>query len=122
MNFDCITVKLTRKLNALSRAVKLCVVLIALSSCSAITALTKAALEDTGSLTAQVGQSNESNKLKAEMSNETKQSTDITSESVQIFNTNISPIFIVLLILGWLLPSPHEIWKTILRLTRCSKR
>ena len=33
------------------------------------------------------------------------------AEEVSNVFTNISPLFLLLLILGWLLPSPNEIWK-----------
>lgn len=93
--------------------------LLALTSCSTLTGLTKAALTDNQGITAQVGQSNESNKLKAELSTETEQTTEIQSETVQIFNENISLTFLILLILGWLLPSPSEIGKSFVRTIRC---
>lgn len=112
-------VRLIRKLNTIIRAVTLCTVLLALTSCSALTSLSKAALGGTQGVTAQVGQSNESNKLKAEVSTETEQTTEITSESVQIFNENISLTFLILLILGWLLPSPSEIGRSIMRSIKC---
>ena len=38
-------------------------------------------------------------------------SMEYSAEEVSNQITNISPMFLFLLILGWLLPSPNEIWK-----------
>ena len=118
-NLCCNRTRLIRQLSSICRALTLCVVLLALTSCSTLTSLTKTALTDNQGITAQVGQSNESNKLKAELSTETEQTTEIQSETVQIFNENISLTFLILLILGWLLPSPSEIGKSLVRTIQC---
>ena len=42
--------------------------------------------------------------------------TNTSTKAETINNSNISLIYLVLLILGWLLPSPSEIWRGILSL------
>jgi predicted PurR-regulated permease PerM len=86
---------------------------LALSGCSAIQGLAKSALKTNEGIVAQVGKNNEANTIKAELTNESKQTTDITSESVQIFNNEVSLVFLLLLILGWMLPSPSELWRSL---------
>lgn len=87
-------------------------VLLSVSSCSALkTAMSLAAPASNGiAVDAELTVGDKNEEINTEVGRNTN-NMKYQAEEVSNQFTNISPLFLLLLILGWLLPSPNEIWK-----------
>lgn len=79
--------------------------------------MTNALKPDDGvSVEAQVGKEN--TKQIVGQQNETNNEVGGDMNTVTVMNQNIPMWYIMLLIIGWMMPSPHEIWGGVSRLFR----
>lgn len=70
-----------------------------------------------GGTTSQAARDIKGNKGTVNITTATKQTgTEVKgAESVKVNNTNVSPFILLLLILGWVLPTPASIWRGIFK-------